>query len=436
MKLLINSFPDVRKVRKLILSLLVFPLAQTAFAQADTIRLTLPQAEELFLRKNFVLLAQKYNVNLAEAAVQQARLWDNPNLQVEVNAYNPNTGKLFPLVNRTHDPMNPSGGSYSWQLQQMINLAGRRSKLVALNQTSVDIQQATFQDVMRALRFQLAQTFGNLQAEQAQVQLLQEERQRLSGLIDAFRARLKLGVVAEYEVTRLELEQKNADADLSRLQAQISQDEASLRVLLADAGTTYYVPDMPASTAAQPELNKLLDEALAQRPDLQVALKQGIFASRNLTYQKSLATPQLLLGADYERFGNAYPSYLGLQVGMDLPVKNRNQGNIQAAKVGIEQAKDVTSQAELQVRQDVISAWQQWQNALALKAGISDDYLGRIAEISRNATADYQKRVIDQVSFIDKIRSYKDAQLNLIQLNNQVFQAQQQLNFVTNTHSF
>ena len=57
-------------------------------------------------------------------------------------------------------------------------------------------------------------------------------------------------------------------------------------------------------------------------------------------------------------------------------------------------------------------------------------------EANQNAKDSYAKRIIDLVSFIDKIRAYKDAQMNLISLTNSIFQAQQQLNFVTNTPLF
>ncbi|HAK77506.1 MAG TPA: TolC family protein, partial [Runella sp.] len=62
--------------------------ARPIHAQSDSLRLSLSQAEQQFVQKNFVLLAQKYNVNVAEAAKEQAKLWYNPNLFVETNLYN------------------------------------------------------------------------------------------------------------------------------------------------------------------------------------------------------------------------------------------------------------------------------------------------------------------------------------------------------------
>lgn len=402
----------------------------------DTLRLTLEQAQEQFVRKNFALIAQKFNVNLAEAAVEQAKLWYNPNLFVETNLYNGYTNKLLPYGKQS-DLVNPTGGVSNIQLQQVLSLTSSRSKLVKLSQSNVALQQAAFQDVMRNSRYALAQTFGNLVNEQAKLRMLRLEQMQLESLLAAFRAQLKIGAIAPYEVTRLELEQKNFGQDLNNLQAQISQDEAIMRVLLSETGTKYITPvsdntNLPNTVT----LDQLLEQAYSNRPDWQAAQTQVQYNQQNLVYQKSLATPNLTLGTDYQRVGSAFPHYLGIQAIMDLPVRNKNQGNILAAKVGIDQAKTTSELSHLQIEQDVVSAFEQYQQAVALQQSISPEYIQNIQEISKNATEDYGKRIIDLVSFIDKIRSFKNAQLNLIDTQNTVFQAKQQINYVTNTKTF
>lgn len=402
----------------------------------DTLRLTLEQAQERFVQKNFVLIAQKFNVNIAEAGVEQAKLWYNPNLFVETNLYNGYTHKFLPY-GKQEDLVNPTGGVFNIQLQQVLSLTASRSKLVKLAQSNVALQQSAFQDVMRNARFTLAQTFGNLVNEQAKLQMLNQERTRLETLLEAFRAQLKLGVIAPYEVTRLELEQKNFERDLANLNVQIAQDESVMRVLLSESGTIYIVPSANAPViGVTPALSQLLDLAYTNRPDLQASQLQVQYNQNNLVYQKSLAVPNLTLGADYQRVGSAFPHYVGVQALIDLPVRNKNQGNIQSAKVGIDQSKVTSDLTHLQVEQDVIAASQQYQQALIQQQKITPAYLESIEEISRNATEDYAKRVIDLVSFIDKIRAHRDAQLNLIDLQNDLFQSRQQLNFVTNTKTF
>jgi cobalt-zinc-cadmium efflux system outer membrane protein len=406
---------------------------------ADTVRLMLDEAQGRFLQANFQLLAQHYNVDVANAAIRQALLRDNPNLQLEVNAYNPNTRKLFPFEHQV-DVNNPTGGTVVAQIQQLIDISGRRSKLVQLSRTAVGVQQAAFEDLLRQARYQLTQSFYNVIAERRKLGFVNQERTQLGRLLASYRERLRLGVVASYEVTRLELEQQTLDATRSDLLNQLTQDEALLRVFLAAPGTVFVSPideDLLApAPATVPALADLTAQAYALRPDLRAATQQTTYAQQNLAVQHSLAVPKLMVGADYASYGNSYPNYFGLQSAIDLPVLNRNQGNIQAAKVGILQSNAAVNQARLQVEQDVAAAYEQLQRASALRQAITPDYLGRIANVGRDAVTDYNRRLIDIVSFIDKFRAYKDAQLNLIDLSNRLRQSEQQVNFATNAKVF
>ena len=62
----------------------------------DTLRLSLPAAEKMFLDSNFQLLAQRYNVDANQALVIQAKLWPNPNFQIGHTLYSGTLNKFFP----------------------------------------------------------------------------------------------------------------------------------------------------------------------------------------------------------------------------------------------------------------------------------------------------------------------------------------------------
>lgn len=405
----------------------------------DTLRVTLDQAQARFMQANFQLLAQHYNIDVANSAIRQALLRDNPNLQMEVNAYNPNTGAFFPLSKQT-DPVTPTGGTFVAQIQQLIDISGRRSKLVQLARTGVAVQQAAFEDLLRQARFQLVQSFYNVSAERRKLSFTEQERTQLARLLAAYRERLRLGTVASYEVTRLELEQQSLERDRADLLNQLTQDQATLRVLLAAPGTVFVAPQgvefLPVAPASVPALADLEAQAYALRPDLRAATQQTTYTEQNLAVQRSLAVPKLMVGADYASQGNTYVHYFGLQTAIDLPVFNRNQGNIQAAKIGIQQSGYALNGVHLQVEQDVAGAYEQLQRAITLRRSITPDYLARTANVSRDAVADYNRRLIDLVSFIDKFRAYKEAQLGLIDISSRLLQSEQQINFATNAKVF
>src|SRR5437868_12509978 len=70
------------------------------FACAQDSVLTLVQAKERLLKKNFYLLAAYYEISQAEAQVAQARLWYNPTVSWNQEAYNKAQKEYFKASNQ------------------------------------------------------------------------------------------------------------------------------------------------------------------------------------------------------------------------------------------------------------------------------------------------------------------------------------------------
>jgi cobalt-zinc-cadmium efflux system outer membrane protein len=109
-----------------VMVLLVCCVCFRSFGQ-DTVRLTLPAVEKLFIQHNLALLAEKYNIDLAEAQVIQAKLYNNPNFQFTGNIYNPERHKITDVSN--------GSGQYTFGVEQLVVLAGKRNKQVRLAAT-------------------------------------------------------------------------------------------------------------------------------------------------------------------------------------------------------------------------------------------------------------------------------------------------------------
>src|SRR5580698_9811894 len=62
---------------------------------SDTLKLTVKQAEELFLKNNLQLIAQRYNIGIAEAQVITAKLFPNPDFSGTTGLYDTDTHKFF-----------------------------------------------------------------------------------------------------------------------------------------------------------------------------------------------------------------------------------------------------------------------------------------------------------------------------------------------------
>ncbi|GAB3786089.1 TolC family protein [Spirosoma horti] len=414
--------------------------AQQPTAAPDTIRQSLPQLEQLFLDRNFQLLAQRYQIDIADAAITQAGLRPNPNLWFQGNLYNPNTGKFLqygPPSQVDKDAGNYNSGYYAVQLQQVILLAGKRSKLIALAESNKSLARLAFKDLMRILHYQLYTTYTNLYFDLQGLRLFEDELARQQRLVESYRIALRTGGVAPYEVTRLEVAVRDLQANSANYRTQIADEQATLRILLRQSAATFILPtELPALKTSLPPVATAIDSALTNRPDVGLSQEQINNAERSLALEKARRTPDLTTGILFEKYGNAYNNFTGFQLAMDLPVRNRNQGAIRSAETTL---KSVTGGLENQqtiVQSDVLNAFDKLNTFYGQLNTRPDGYLDRIQNISVEATKAYNARTIGLLDYLDKIRTYQQAQLNNITLLNNLYNTQQLLNFTTNTRFF
>lgn len=422
------------------LLLLLPPPLRAQTPTTDTLRVSLPQLEQQFLDRNFQLLAQRYQIDITQAAITQAGLRPNPNLLAQTNLYNPNTGKILPLATPSKaelDQQMYNSGYFMVQVQQLIQLAGKRSKLVALAESNRSLAQLAFRDLLRTLRYQLYSTYANLYYDLQALRLFQAELARQQRLTESYRVALQTGGVAPYEVTRLEVATRDLQANIADYITQIADEQATLRVLLRQTGRAFIYPaETPLQTGTLPPLATALDSALTHRPDVALTQEQINNAQRSLNLERARRVPDLTTGIMYERYGNAFPNFVAGQLSIDLPVRNRNQGAIRAAEFTLRSANAGFENQQGVVQSDVLNAYDKLTAYYSQFNTRPAGYLERIQNISVEATRAFNARTISLLDYIDKIRTYQQAQLNNINLENNLFQSQQLLNYATNTRFF
>ena len=321
----------------------------------DSLQITLQDAENQFLQKNFLLLAAKYRISEGDAAVIQARLYPNPNFSINQGVYNEDTKKWFDLS---------SSGETALALQQVIILAGKRNRQIDMAKINSQISTYQFYDLIRTLRYQLRSSFYSLFYLSEPLAVYDKEIASLKILIDTYTDQYKKGNVAFKDLARLQALQFSLQNERLDLVKQAAEKEADLRLLIGDTGSRRIRPIADTDFIAHIDVGKLsyeqlLDSAFANRYDLKGANAQVRLDQTNLALQKSLRVPDLTVGANYDRAGSYVRNFNALSVAIDLPFWNRNQGNIKMAQWQIDESRQLQSQAELQVKADIGKAYRE-----------------------------------------------------------------------------
>jgi len=396
-------------------------LALSARAQTDTLRIDFKEAENLFLKNNLSLLAQKYNVEATKALIDQAKYWDNPTLTTDQNIHDGN-GKFF-------DHSEGNGQIYA-QLTQLFKTAGKRGKEIQVAKDDARIQQAEFNDLLRNLHYNLQLDFAQLANLIQQSKVYTTEISSVNNLISGVSKSYGVGNSSLKDVIRLKALLYSLENDLTENNRQLNDLQSQLKTLLAANPTTYIVPKVDVSVIdVELDTNNLIEAAKTNRGDYLSAQYQYDQAGHKLALQKAQAVPDLTVGVEYDKNSSYAPNYWGLTVALPLPVFNRNQGNIKSAKSTIQSMEATYKNSELQLKNDVVSAISQYKLSQQMLSANQIDFYQQYDKLFDSMFKAYKERQISLVEFIDFFDSYKDTKLKVISQQYNLQKAIADLNF-------
>lgn len=416
-----------------LLFLFIAILAKATFAQTDTLKLTLTQAENLFLKNNFDLLAGNYQIDQAKAEIITAKLFDNPELEYENLFYNHETKKFFQTSYEY--------GQYAASISQLIKLAGKRNKNIKLAQTGAKLAELEYFDLIRTLKFELRNTFYKTYFSAQSVKIYDEQIKSTESLLKAYDIQLKMGNVALKDVLRIKSLVIGLKAEQTELLNDLEDQYRDLRLLCGLQPSANLFLELQSSANNMLSLSQipyanLIDSAKANRSDLKLAKTDLEFNELNLKLQKAMAIPDVEISLAYDLKGNYPEKYTGLGLKIPIPLFNRNQGEIKKAKIGIDAATSSIKKQELVLENEVFNSYRTAIRNEKLYTDIDPAFNSDFNKLISGLIKNFGERNISLIEFLDLYESYKD---NVLQINNLQFErmsSREELNYVTGSNIF
>ena len=395
-------------MRKQIFSILLFFSSLMCFSQ-EQLKLNREEIETLFLQNNLELIASTYNISIADAAIAQAKLWENPNLTVSsINLWSTETQRneiediaVSPLKNT----------DFSIELSQLIQTANKRRKLIRLEKVSKEIAQQEFEDVLRGLKAELRKSIYEIQYSQSYLNMLNNQRLYINQLVESHKKHVQLGNIPKSELIRLQSSLIELDNEINDTQMDLMEQEKTLKVLLNINPLTRIEITDDSKTTKNPDniiLSDLLQTAEEFRPDMKQSELQTQYYQRSLDYEKSQRAPDITVIANYDRYGGIWRNFIGFGISVDLPFFNRNQGNIRAAKLGIEQSLHLTQQQQNLIRHEVVAAYNNYVNTYNFYQEIENaDLFSELDNMLEVYAKNLMNRNINMLEYMDFMDTYR-----------------------------
>lgn len=408
-----------------VLLILLMIRVWTGVAQEGVVRLSLDDALERFAACNLSLIAERYHVDMAEAQVTQAKLFENPVVSFEQNVYNRNNGKYFDLGKE---------GEAVVEIEQLIYIAGQRNKRVRLEKLNKEMAVYQFEEVIRTLRGELKEKFVDLYYTRKSLSVYDREIGYLSTVLDVYKEQNAKGNVSLLEKSRIQALLLSLKQERNGISNEAVALEGDLRLLLGLKREEVPEPLFDESALDRIELEKLplaeLSARMAGRPDLKQA-EAGIRASEaDVRLQRSLAFPEVSLKGAYDRAGNFCNNYFAIGLSVSVPIFNRNQGNIKSARLSVLRNNTLAEQARRQADNELFACYTKLAKALELYRSSDYELERDFDRIIEGVNAGFRKRNISLLEFIDYYEAYKETCLQLYGMKRDVVMAAEGLNTI------
>jgi cobalt-zinc-cadmium efflux system outer membrane protein len=422
------------KIYKLLLCLTLLGFAERAAAQSsDTLQLTLPQAEKLFVKNNYQLIAQNYQTDQAKADIITAKLFDNPTLSAETQLYNPDTKRFFET--------SKTNGEYQASISQLVKLAGKRNKNIQLATVGVKLAEYQYFDLMRTLRYNLRANFYKTYFAQQSAKLYQQQISSLQKLLSASEEQLKAGNIAMKDIIRIKSLVYSLQTEYNNLENSIEDMETDLKLM------TNIKPDVNISLVMDPAeeqsyqldntiYTSLLDSARNNRADLKLTQTGITYAEKSLMVQKSLAVPDVQFSLVYDLQGSHPNNYTGLGLSIPLPLFNRNQGEIKKAKIAIDAGKNLLGQQEATLENEVANSYKTALRTETLYKSFDKNFNTDFDKLITEVIKNFKNRNLSLIEFMDFYDSYRQNTLQMNDMKYQRMNAKEEINYVTGSTIF
>ena len=384
--------------------------------------MSLLDCENAFQQNNLQLLAEQYNINIADADILQAKIWELPQISGYINAYNPEDRKVL-----------DAGKAKGFEVTQLIYMGGKKKNEVAFAKSNKDLAQLQFTQLLVELRTQLHTNYYNLYYEKLKLENTNKQLGYMNDLLKAYKVQSAKGNVSLKDEVRLQSMVIQLNNDKLAITKDILEFEQNLKVLTGiTENIEPQISDEEAKEilAAQPfgDESDLKRKAIENNADYLFNLKLIDNSKLYAQWQKSLNVPDLNVGAEYDQNSGTFRNEINLKVGIPIPIWKVNKGNVQKANYTIEQNRRNAEFQKLNLETKVQAAFQMWKNQYDQLLEIKSTDLDNLDLVYNGILKNFRNGNVNLIDFTDFMESYRQTSLQIYDMKNELIQSAEQLN--------
>lgn len=297
------------------------------------------------------LTERRSEIDQASGLAEQAAVRPNPTVSVLVENFGGSR------------PFNQLGGQTTFQVDQALELGGKRAARIAAGRAGVDAAKARFTESLAAFGFDLASAYAEAEASERRLALAEEtlglarDDARVAGAL------VKAGKEADLRAVQANTAVQAARAGLEAARSARESAFGRLSVLAGAATPITSIPVSLLSHADRPETPPTPDPLLS--PAYMAAEAARTAAYRRVQMERARAAPDLTVSVGLRRLSGERATAIIGGVSAPFPLFDRNRGNISASRAELAGAEARLNAARLGAEAESRSGVSRAQAALA-----------------------------------------------------------------------
>jgi outer membrane protein, heavy metal efflux system len=393
-----------RYFRKFAPAAIFFAFLGSSSGQNTTL-VSLDQAIDLALVHNHSLRATRTLILQNQAQEITANLRPNPTLGADTQFI-----PFFSPQDFSGDNLNETQ-QFDIGLSYLFERGHKRQRRVQAARDQTSVTRAQTSDAERTLAFNVGQQFVSVLLAESTLQFALQDLKGFQQTVDIGEAQLKAGYIGEGDYLKIKLQLLQFQTDVSSARLAKVQALVGLREFLGynSVPANYDVVGDLAYEPIKANLEDLQMKAMRERPDFRAA-ELGITAAKSQILLAK-ANAKVDVNGTYDFTHVSGENTASIFANFELPIFNRNQGEIARTGYALTQAQEQQQAASDTVLSDVANALEAvWSNDEVVQLYTSG-YLKQAQDSRDISEYAYKRGAASLLDFLDAERSYRSVQL-------------------------
>lgn len=384
-------------------------LPETDEAEAVPGGMTLDQALDRMIRENLDLRSKSLEIPQARADVLTASLRANPIFFAD--------SQLIPYGNYSEKRQ---GGpvQYDVNISHPVDFSGKRLARTAYASQALRVVEAQYQDAVRVEMQNVYTAYVDVLSARQIARYAKASVEGFDRLIRATQLLYERDITSRADVSQVKSQQEIATVGLLDAEENLKRAKRTLGVLLNippdQAEAVEFDGTIEDRGPEPPPVEELVQMALSCRPDV-VSYRLGVKAAEAglglamaNRFQDAYVLYQPYTFQDNTPFNtkSAHSWALGLTVPM--PVYNRNQGNIERARINIQQSRIELANIERRVQTEVVQAAREYAVTRDIVRRIRTEIIPASEQSKNDRFILFQNSEANVVTYLEAQRVHND----------------------------